>query len=456
MRARLPALLPLAPELLLVLIGAALRLSFVGHTEASYDFVDHQRYIEWFEQHLALPSMRLSRLAYGPPLYHAIGGLVLRLGLAWDTLIALSALMGALRLVLLWWALRLLLPDGSSRQGVFAARLGRCAALGLAVVLPAAVHIDGMVNNESLSMLACWAAMACWLRVRGETALRPRLQWMVGAGALLAVALLTKFSAVMLVIGAVLAAGLELLRGPRTGALRRAAPWAACALVAATLAAPLYARNLRHEGRLFPTAFELLDAGAISAETRALPTWARRTPSFFWQVSPEIYARPYWPTGSNELWSLLLQVTYADHSAYHFAPRDSRSPPSCWTPFTLRAAGLSVAGGTVLALATMIGALALLVGALRRRDVAVVTVLVVSGLAVLGQIYFATQYPVDHYGVIKATYLQFGAAPLYVCFGAVVAWLTRRGVVGGVVSALLLVALGLVAFYTLTSRLGIA
>jgi 4-amino-4-deoxy-L-arabinose transferase-like glycosyltransferase len=429
------ALRRVPPELLVLLLGFALRFSFVTELRASYDLVDHQRYTDWFRDHWTLPSMRLSRLTYGPPLYYLLAGKIRAMGQGWPTLIGWSAVLGTLRLALLWWALRRLLPTST---------LGRVAALSLAAVLPAAVHIDGMVNNESLSMLACWATMACWLRFGGASD-DARLRWGLATGVLLAIALLTKFSAVMLVIAAVGAAVLEWGR--------RATPWVAGVLVAVVLVSPYYARNREQTGLVFPTAFELLDAGAISQQVRDTPVYARRPLTFYWQFEPAVWERPYWSTGAGQFWSTLVAVTYADYSAYHFSPRTEAPPPRGWSEATLARAGRSVLGGTVIGVITAGAWLVCLVLALWRREAPWAAMLVVSALAIVGQLFFATKYPVDHYGVIKGTYIQFGAAPLYVCFGLAV---SRRGVLGRALAVVGLGALALVAYYTLTSRLGLS
>jgi hypothetical protein len=172
---------------------------------------------------------------------------------------------------------------------------------------------------------------------------------------------------------------------------------------------------------------ELLDAGAISQQVRDTSVYARRPLTFYWQFEPAVWERPYWSTGAGQFWSTLVAVTYADYSAYHFSPRTEAPPPRGWTEVTLARAGRSVLGGTVIGVITAGAWLVCLVLALWRREAPWAAMLVVSALAIVGQLYFATKYPVDHYGVIKGTYIQFGAAPLYVCFGLAV---SRRGVLG--------------------------
>ena len=73
-------------------------------------------------------------------------------------------------------------------------------------------------------------------------------------------------------------------------------------------------------------------------------------------------------------------------------------------------------------------------------------------LAIAGLLYFTIAHPFDGEGVIKATYVQFGCAPLYGLFGLAVEWLWGRGRAGRVLAWTALAGLALVAIYTFVCR----
>ena len=74
-------------------------------------------------------------------------------------------------------------------------------------------------------------------------------------------------------------------------------------------------------------------------------------------------------------------------------------------------------------------------------------------LAIAGLLYFTIAHPFDGEGVVeKATYVQFGCAPLYGLFGLAVEWLWGRGRAGRVLAWTALAGLALVAIYTFVCR----
>ena len=255
-RARLEALGRLfgrVPWALVVLgLGIWLRLTFwTDHAHKSFDFTDHRLYIEWFQSHLELPPLDYSRSAYGPPLFYLLGGLLLRAGLDLQGVHHFAILLGILRLC--FFAVVLQAWPGLSRST-------RIIALLLAAVLPAAIHIDGMLNNESLSMLFCWAAVA-FFRPLAISSGRRQLVIAVGVGVLIGLAFLTKFSALMLVLTTV---GLGVLAalftaGGLSDRWREARPYLLAALVAASLSGRGYVRNVQRYGQPVPTTFEVED-----------------------------------------------------------------------------------------------------------------------------------------------------------------------------------------------------
>lgn len=435
----------------MVLLGALLRLTFwdnYGDASKNFDFIDHKLYIEWFGEHWSLPPIDLSRSAYGPPLFYLISGIGLRLGggLAFPHFLAIS--LGLLRLGFFAWALRWVLPDD---------RGARLFALALAAVLPSAVHLDGMTNNESLSMLLCWLLLASWKKLH-EAQGRGRWRWAVGAGVLLGAALLTKYSAVIL---AVTMAGVALVpwvlepRQPTRTKLLASAPWVVALLVAASLSGWFFVRNRVEYGQLFPTAFEGGDRNVMTEEIRNTPLLRRREWHYFVRWSPNIHVVPHYPSGSSSFLPALTASTFSAYYLVNFSLQHPKPDPETGARLpepTLSLARASVTGGTLLGAALLIGVFAALLATLRRRDPLALAYSVAPILAVLGQAYFSLKYPIDHYGVTKGGYLQFAAPSMFVITGLVFSRCGRRRGLRPL-AALLLLALSCVAAYSIQARL---
>jgi hypothetical protein len=88
----------------------------------------------------------------------------------------------------------------------------------------------------------------------------------------------------------------------------------------------------------------------------------------------------------------------------------------------------------------------------RRREVVRLPLLLAPPLAIAALLYFTIVHPFDHLGVIKSAYVQFAGAPVYGLFGLAVDSLWSRGRRGRALAGIALVALGLVAFYTVLCR----
>ena len=444
----------LLPELALVVLGALLRFTFLdNHGDASrnFDFLDHKLYLEWFEKNWALPPLSLSRSSYGPPLYYFLGGLGLRLGGGMALVHWASVAMGVLRLSLFAWALKWALPDD---------RLARCYALAVAAVLPAAVHLDGMTNNESLSLLLCWSLLASWRWVHEAEG---RKRWEAGgiAGVLLGAALLTKYSAIILapsMAGIALCSWVFGRAQPMQVRLQQSGPWILAIVLATLLSGGYFARNYAEHGRLFPTAFEGNDRVAMTEEIRTTPIWNRRETGFFLGWSKDIYQVPHYPSGTtpeSHFFPTLLASTFSAYYLVNFSRQQVRADPATNARLpepTLSLARMSVIGGTWLALTLVLGLLVLLMRAYRSGNALELAYLVTPVLAVFGQAYFSLQYPIDTYGVTKGGYLQFAAPCMFAVSGLVTSWTWRRPA-WRPLAVFQFIALGYVAVYTIYSRL---
>ena len=442
------------PELALLLLGVVLRLAALINLDPTwgYDSDGHYQYAQWFTSHWAPPPITQFFQAFHPPLYYAIGGLILRAGGQFPALRAFSLCLGCARLALLWLGLELYLPGR---------RMARLVAMALAAVLPVALFMDVTIGGEGLQnflsvivlILGPWA-----LRARG------RQRWRLAAwlGLVLGLCLLTKISGTALFVALGLAVLAEQLvsqtsAGERLG---RAAPFALSLGVALAVSGPLLVRNIRLTGKPFPTSFDTVQADQ-QASVKDKPVLDRRSLGYVFLGSTEIYSRPFWPNAiapNPRFFPVLVAGTFGDYLNYGYAPRRAERPGDIISNFSparreaLIPWRLSVVGGTVIALTLCCGWLASLRALWRRREVERLPLLLAPPLAIAGLLYFTIAHPFDSEGVIKATYVQFGCAPLYGLFGLAVESLWNRGRGGRVLASVALAALALVAIYTFVCR----
>jgi hypothetical protein len=160
-------------------------------------------------------------------------------------------------------------------------------------------------------------------------------------------------------------------------------------------------------------------------------------------------------TPHSRFWPVLVASTFADYYNYAFAryPKDAQlianSHPISRIAVNLGRA--SVIAGTVIALSTAIAWFLTAALLARRRDAARLVLAIAPAAAILGQLYFAIQYPFDDVGPIKGVYLQFASAPLFGLFGLSVSWLAQRRTTRPLAIAELF-AVGAVAAYTIYCR----
>jgi hypothetical protein len=366
----------------------------------------------------------------------------------------MSALWGMLRLALIWVALERWLPES---------RLARVVALALAAVLPAAAHLDGMITNETLVMLMS-AAVFVVAPSAIAGARTGRVGPMLGLAVLLALALMSKVSASVLVVSIAVAIGLEIVRTRPLSAwgraLRlRALPLIAGALVLAAIAGPWFVRNLVIYGSVAPSAYE----GSLKrnqAPYEAMPYFDRRPLGFYVGWNLGIYTHPLYPMGIKpdaRFFPVLIASTFNDYYVFNYSGGGRYRTDRSVSAAAVTLGGMSVMAGTAIALVTVIAWLAAVRALWRRRDDgepdARFALLLAPLGALIGQIHFATKYPNDNFGPVKGAYLQFVAPILCALFGAGVAWMWRRRRWSWRVPALAAMGcVALVAAYSLHAR----
>lgn len=414
------------PELVVVTLGVALRVAMNASYDVrwSYDFDDHAAYIAHLAGDWSWMPLEASRAGYHPPLYYALAALALRAGASVQALGWISIASGCARLMLVLYGLERWLDD----------RAARLFALAIAALLPASVHADGMVTNEALNALAGTGAtlLAARYFAAGDG---PSWRRALELGAVIGVALWIKTSALVILAAVVLVGVAEALarRDPRRGA-RLARPLAAVVVATVLVSGAWFAHCRAAHGKWLVTGFDVADAHRTVGYLDR-PYLLRRPPGWYVGFAPRIFVMPFAPTG---LWpratfaTPLVASAFVDYYNFGYAPypADLNTPLRAnYKPLrrdVLTLSRVAIAGGALVAVATLAGFFGCVVACARRRDWPRLAMLAIPALAVAGQMHFAVKYPIDSEGLIKASYLQFAAAPLCAAFGVAAAWLWRR------------------------------
>jgi hypothetical protein len=447
------------PELCALGVGVLVRLSMALTYDAriGFDFNAHWPHIQYIVARHELPPLAFNATACHPPLYHVLAAFLVSLGLGAGALGWVSALWGMLRLALIWAGLEKWLPES---------RLARVVALALAAVIPASAHLDGMITNETLVMLLSAGALVAmpWAVAAARAG---RVGPMVALSLLLALAMMAKISASVLVTSVAAAIGLEIIRAQPSSvaswmrALRaRLLPIIAGLVVLASITGPFFVRNQILYGQAAPSAYE----GSLKpnqAPYDAIPYFDRRSLGFYLGWNLGIHVQPYYPTGLKpeaRFFPVLIATTFSDYYFFSFSGGGNYNERRWVSGAAVALGALSVTGGTVIALVTVLAWFGALRVLWRRRDDGEpdprFALLLAPALGLIGQLHFATKYPNDNFGPIKGAYLQFIAPVLCALFGAGAAWMWRRRARRWWLAAALasLGALGLVAAYTVHAR----
>lgn len=423
------AIAPFVTEAVVVAVGIGLRLSLLAtfNPHQGYDFGDHWSTITYAATHKELPPLSLCRTAYHPPFYYWVAGLVVRFGGGPRAVQGLSIAFGSAYLLLLWGMLRRFL----ARQP-----LARLAALALAAVFPASVHLTGMASQEALNNLLALTALALVLRVMQTRVDQRRIGTALALGVVVGLSVLTKMSGLAVLGLVVVAAALDVAaRWCWLGARGRpigwaSARWAVALATAGAVSGWWFVHNRTAHGIALPSGWDTYPKGDLVSAALRLPESDRRTVGYYVGWSDDVFHLPYYPAGTEppRFWPVLLASAFVDYYDYGFRPPASpvapyriRNEPADTTTFHLSRA--SVLGGAAIALLTAAAWLALAARAVRRRSAVVLGALALPLLGVAGQMHFATRYPFEFEGVVKGIYFHFSAAPLYALFGLAVTWL---------------------------------
>jgi hypothetical protein len=444
-------------EFTIFVIGIVLRLTMTWnyHVKWAYDADDHWEVVQWIAAHGRVPPPEAVVEAFHPPLWYAFVAWLINHGAVRSGMVWLSLAFGVLRLALIWAGLELYVKGS---------RFARVVGLALAAFIYAGVHIDGMVYPEALSCL--WCALVMFL-IPMAFRRREFARWPLtfAIGLVLGLAMLTKISALAVVAALGLAVLVELLFSRRTLSERVAnmLPWVSTIVVVLAMSGWYFARNIRDYGRPFITSFDLPSQHFLVEEAQKRDFLDRRTLGFVlgWDESIFIYPFSQYGIGPNpRFFPVAIATTFEDFWGYGFVGFDrpipkkgvrrEGRPPASYA----RIASLSVIGGTVIALSTLIAWLGAWRHLFRSRDFGRLALLLVPLVTVAAALHFAIAHPADGHGVTKGIYMTFGAPPLYALFGVAAAWAQRKRERWPVLGVML-VALALVAVYTFDCRLGL-
>jgi 4-amino-4-deoxy-L-arabinose transferase-like glycosyltransferase len=409
-----------------------------------YDFISHWKYIDWFRLSHTLPAPDFSRETYHEPLYYVAMAALRALGVT--RIGSFSVAAGCARLLLLAAGLVAMFP----RQ-----RLVRCVALAVAAVLPASIHLDGMINPEAWLGLFSAGLMVCaW---RGlETEGRAAFGWWILAGICASLGILTKISIITIIAAVGTAVAIATLRSREAwrARLSRLVPVGVALAIVIGASGWYFARNVRLYGKPILSSYDYTEKHAVAAFAN-VPLWQRRSLGYVAGWTLDIYRRPTWPAGYQPVprfFPVLVASTFADYYRYAFAPA---APPGTWvhelemmpTRTAWELAKIAIAAGTLIAAITVAAWLGALAMVWQRRSAGQLMLLFVPLFTLAGQLWYAWKYPADLEGPVKGVYMQFAAPPLCALFGVGVAWLWARRSCRPL-AALSLAAVVMVALYS--------
>ena len=164
--------------------------------DTGFDAFWHKQYIDYLQQLHRLPPADYGAEMHQPPLYYLLGATVLTLtrqSVASDMGVTilrfLSATLAATHVVFILLSLRLLFPDHVRRQ---------LAGLVLAIGLPVHLFIFQYITNETL--VTTLSSASIYLTLRIVSVPRPSWKLLLTLAVCLGAALLTKLTAVVLVV----------------------------------------------------------------------------------------------------------------------------------------------------------------------------------------------------------------------------------------------------------------
>jgi len=348
-----------------------------------YDAFANDRYAEIVADELRLPSAAESGVWHTPPLWFALVGALRRAAdaVGWEHVQRpgqlLAAASGLAVCVLVFLLARVLWPER---------RLLHVAALLLTAMTPALVRASAMYHPETLATALAAAGLLVAVRALRDG---PTVTSALGAGALLGLASLTRAWALPVLVGVLVAFGLDAWRRRRLG------PPLVVVGAALVLLAPWLVNQQVAHG----------DALAFNRDAPPEALLDRRPASFY--LGPRalrVFDHPITPLFRNEL----VPHLYADWWGDWALTWDSPPPPApaeLLPPAVVAERTRQMVVGIVPTLLALGGVIGLGVLANARRSAAVAVLPLAAAALAAAFLLFAVRFPSTDGDTIKATYL---------------------------------------------------
>jgi len=450
-------------ELTILLLGVLLRMTMAWNYDVrwGYDANEHWDVVSWIAIHKRVPYPEFTFEAFHPPLYYSLAAWLTTLGVTRANMAGVSIVMSCLELAVIWMGVELYMDHS---------RLARVAALALAAVVSALIHLGGMVYPEALNCLLN-AAVMLFVPLAFRRADSDRWPLTLLIGLLLGAAMLTKISTIAVVVAIALGVAIELFSSGRSLRTRllNLVPWTGALVVCLAVCGWYYGRNVREYGRPFLTSFDMPSEEGRRSEHSLVEDAERkkfldrRTLGFLFAWDDSLFIHPFaiWHQGAHDrLVPVAVASTFVDFWGYGFQgfdhplPAKNRNRAMRDQTETDGLARAAMIGGTGIFVAALVSWFVACARLARDRDFGRLTLVLVPLATLIATFQFATKYPVDGYGVVKGIYMSFGAPPLYGLFGVAVGWGSRTPYRLPLV-LFLLAALWCVGAYSIYCRLGI-
>ena len=268
-------------------IGTAVRVNnaLVFSPVRSYDGYAHFSYIWFMAEHWRVPLSTAGWEFFQPPLYYAFMAWVWNVLAPVDPILRLR--LGTLAIALLGLS-NAVISAAMVRRYLPGNRLAALLAAGLMLFLPVHLYSAGFLGNEYLSAIFCSISLLAllWL-LRKPTATRA-----IVLGLCLGLAMLSKFTGVVVVAGAFATIGGRALvrdrwqNGLRIGVIAGVAMLSVCGWY--------YARNVY----LYGTPFKMSRETFLLQRYEHLQAKGRRGILEYVLFDPVILRRPQWPRGA--------------------------------------------------------------------------------------------------------------------------------------------------------------
>jgi 4-amino-4-deoxy-L-arabinose transferase-like glycosyltransferase len=377
----------------------------------SYDGAASETYGQILIHKHRLPRESETDVWHNPPLFYLAAGTIYVVG---DALLisnprygvqALSALSVLATLVLTMLIARELFPR---------TRWLPVLALVVAATTPVLVRAGALYHPEPLATALATGGLYVGVRIL----VRGTFSWQTGvlAGLLLGLANLTRTWAAAALVAVVVGLGLAVARRRDRASLVTLLAAAATAVVLVT---PwLVAKTILH--------------GSPLAYSRPVPEqWLQRgRPAKFWlPPSPvELVRMPYNPRFKNRLLPVVYADWWGDYWRSYRIPADLHNEPRRLPDEYARPLQRQAAVGWIVGVAALAGVIALTVVAVRRRDLALGTLLLSLGLLAVSFLGFLVRYPKLDGDNMKALYVLNAAPVLAIAAAFAFTRLAARGV----------------------------